>query len=385
MHQSVSHTRLHHMDNLRALAMLLGVVFHASLAYSPMLHFFWLSSDPEKSAAIDVFAWFSHLFRMPLFFMIAGFFAVFLIHKRGLVGFLKNRLLRVLTPLLIFLPLVLWTMYLGIVWAGKHVDSPSPMLGFILMGMQSGQSADQPLSTAHLWFLYYLCLFYLLTVVLWKLGLFRLKLTAGLFNPWVMVGLLPLLFIPGFYLVNAPHPAPEGLLPQFWPFALYGLFFLLGGLLYQNQQAIERLHAFRWWLLLAGIGSYVYFNHRVPAAEGNLLMACSEAFTAWYLTLWCLVAGQRYLNRANRGFRYIADASYWIYLIHLPLLVLIQYALLNTAWNLWLELSLSVGLTMLIGLLSYALLVRHSPIGWMLNGKRAKRSKQQQHQAHSSR
>ncbi|MFC3192670.1 acyltransferase family protein [Marinicella sediminis] len=379
MHQTENFRRLHHMDNLRALAMLLGVVFHASLAYSPMLHFFWLSSDTEKSASIDVFAWFTHLFRMPLFFLIAGFFAVFLLHKRGLTGFLRNRLLRVLTPLLIFLPLVLWTMYLAIIWASQNVENPSPVLNFIFMAMDSEQSSEQPISTAHLWFLYYLCFFYLITAVFWKLGLYQLKQTALLFKPWVMVVLVPLLFVPGFYLVNAPHPAPEGLQPLFWPFILYGLFFLIGSLLYHHQQAIDQLTGYRWWLLLAGLASYGYFNHRVPAAEGDVLMALSESITAWYLTLWCVIAGQRYLNQHNRTFRYIADASYWIYLIHLPLLMVIQYAMLDTAWNLWLEFSLSVLLTMVIGLLSYALLVRHTPIGWMLNCKRPRASKQQQH------
>jgi glucan biosynthesis protein C len=376
--------RLHHMDNLRALAMLLGVVFHASLAYSPMLHFFWLSSDPQKSAAIDVFAWFSHLFRMPLFFLIAGFFAVFLLHKRGVGGLLKNRALRVLLPLLIFLPLVLWTMYLGILWAKEHVSAPSPVLNFIFMGMQSEQTPDQPLSTAHLWFLYYLCLFYPLVLVLWKLGVYRQSWTAVLFNRWVMVLVMPLLLIPGFYLINAPHPAPEGLLPQFWPFILYGVFFLLGSLLFQHQAAMVQLAPFRWWLLLIGIGSYVYFNHRVPASEGNLLMAVSEAVTAWYLTLWCLIVGQRHLNQHNRWFRYVADASYWIYLVHLPLLMFIQYMLLNTSWNLWLEFALSVLLTMLISLLSYALLVRHTPIGWMLNGRRSKPQQQQTNKSRQS-
>ena len=104
MTQATTLKRLHHMDNLRALAMLLGVVFHASLAYSPMLHFFWLPADNQAAEAIDVFAWFSHLFRMPLFFLIAGFFAIFLIEKRGLKGFLINRTMRVLLPLVLFLP-----------------------------------------------------------------------------------------------------------------------------------------------------------------------------------------------------------------------------------------------------------------------------------------
>ncbi|MGV8838653.1 MAG: hypothetical protein ACWA6V_21380, partial [Cellvibrio sp.] len=56
--------RLHYLDNLRALAMIGGVFFHAMLAYSPALHNLWLTADREQSVVIDMVAWFSHLFRM---------------------------------------------------------------------------------------------------------------------------------------------------------------------------------------------------------------------------------------------------------------------------------------------------------------------------------
>ena len=61
-------TRLHYLDNLRALAMIGGVFFHAALAYSPMLHHLWLTADSQQSEVVDIVSWFSHLFRMPVFF-----------------------------------------------------------------------------------------------------------------------------------------------------------------------------------------------------------------------------------------------------------------------------------------------------------------------------
>lgn len=75
-----SHTRVHYMDNLRAFAMLLGVFFHAALAYSPTLSQLWLTADANNAAFVDMLAYFSHSFRMPLFFLIAGFFAALLVH-----------------------------------------------------------------------------------------------------------------------------------------------------------------------------------------------------------------------------------------------------------------------------------------------------------------
>ncbi len=75
--------RLHYMDNLRAIIMIAGVFFHAALAYSPFLHSVWMSADSINSPAMDWFIHFSHAFHMPLFFLLAGFFAALLIERRG--------------------------------------------------------------------------------------------------------------------------------------------------------------------------------------------------------------------------------------------------------------------------------------------------------------
>ena len=88
------------------------------------------------------------------------------------------------------------------------------------------------------------------------------------------------------------------------------------------------------------------------------------------MTLVCLVAGKTLLDKANKAFRYIADASYWIYIIHLPVLWGIQFCMLDTDWNLWIEFLVASFGTLLIGLITYAILVRYTPIGWMLNGRR---------------
>ena len=47
-----AHGRLPAMDNLRALAMLAGVVFHAALAYSPLMHPIWPLADAGRSIRV---------------------------------------------------------------------------------------------------------------------------------------------------------------------------------------------------------------------------------------------------------------------------------------------------------------------------------------------
>ena len=370
MNTSFNSERLHYMDNLRALAMLAGVVFHACLAYSPMLHFFWLTADHQSSKSIDVIAWFSHLFRMPLFFLIAGFFAMMLIEKRGLMSMLSNRAIRVFLPLIIFLPVVLQAFELSINWAGHQIEKQSPALSYVYQLMQSEPGVDQPINLAHLWFLYYLCFFCLALALMYQINLFKYQWHKHVTKPWFLTLVFPLILAPVFYLLPAPHPAPEELKPLLWPFGFYGLFFLVGALLFKHQQIIDQLSKYFYLLLIGGLASYVYFAFRMPAAEGNMVMAISESITAVSMTWVCLIAGKRWLNQPNKSIRYIADSSYWIYIIHLPVLFIIQFVLLDYQWNLWVELSLSVVLTMAIGLLTYALIVRWSPIGWLLNGKR---------------
>ena len=128
--------RLYYMDNLRALAMLAGVLFHAALAYSPLIHNYWPTADAGGSVWVDVLAWFVHLFRMPLFFVISGFFAALLVRKRGMGGMLHNRLKRVLLPFVIFLPLVYRTLMWLTAEAASTTQNVSPALAWVKQVMR---------------------------------------------------------------------------------------------------------------------------------------------------------------------------------------------------------------------------------------------------------
>ena len=108
----------------------------------------------------------------------------------------------------------------------------------------------------------------------------------------------------------------------------------------------------------------------VPITFVQGVSSLLEGIAAVYLTLTFLVIGKKYLNNKSQTARYIADSSYWIYLVHLPILLYIQFMLIDTELNMWIKLTFSCGATFLIGIASYALLVRWTPIGWLLNGKR---------------
>ena len=88
--------RFYYLDNLRALLMILGVVLHTCAAFSPSAY--WLVSSHQSIAWVDPINQYIHIFRMPLFFMISGFFAVMIIQKQSIPNFCTEKVKRLLIP-----------------------------------------------------------------------------------------------------------------------------------------------------------------------------------------------------------------------------------------------------------------------------------------------
>ena len=97
--QTPAEARRHDLDALRATAMLLGIVYHAALSFAA--GFPWMVQDVSQIRGLYVFQAATHGFRMPLFFLISGFFTAMLWRKRGLQALLKNRFKRILLPCLL--------------------------------------------------------------------------------------------------------------------------------------------------------------------------------------------------------------------------------------------------------------------------------------------
>lgn len=366
--------RFYYLDNLRAFAMLAGLLFHAALAYSPMAQGFWLSADPQQHPLFDVFAWASHLFRMPLFFFIAGFFAALLWQKAGGLGFMQNRLRRVAFPLLLFLPLLTLAMH-GVLQFGLFYVAQLPALLQLIKPMLAAESqAELPLSTMHLWFLYHLLFLYVLTYCA------RVLLSAALparllaMPPRVLLLLLVLLMLPPLWLVPAPVPAPEWIFPALWALWFYGLFFACGYVVYHHADALARYDADRRVLLGLGAFSYALFYQLLPAdllAQqpqdwAKLLLTFFEASGALCWTLAALLYAKRYLNRSNPLLRYLSGVSYWVYLVHLPLLFLVQFLMTDLFWPAGVKYLVAVLTTLCGCLLSFQLMVKPTLLGRML-------------------
>jgi hypothetical protein len=85
------------LDALRAGAMLLGIALHASLSFFPS---FWIVTDRRQDDKFGILFTAIHGFRMPLFFVMSGFFSAMLLHRRGCGALVRHRYRRVFLPLL---------------------------------------------------------------------------------------------------------------------------------------------------------------------------------------------------------------------------------------------------------------------------------------------
>lgn len=370
--------RIHAMDNLRALAMLAGVVFHAALAYSPLMHAVWPAADAGRSIFVDVFAWFTHMFRMPLFFVVAGYFAALLVVRRGIGGMFRNRCMRVLLPLLVFLPLVLFSMDWLTVNAAATVTHPSPALALIRGYVEEHGALPTMPGWAHLWFLFYLMLFTVLVWVVSALGLGRMgKKIANLHPAWLAAS-VPVLLVPALASAGIPWPAPEFVIPALWALAFFGIYFALGYRLFHHVDMLDRLRPLSSVLLIGAVIAYALlfwstdgFVMARPASPRHVLHALLEACAGFWMTLWCLLAARQWLAGKNATMRWLADASYWVYLVHLPLLLAIQYRLLDVQCHWSAKFAIATSSTLALSFTSYQLLVRYTLLGRLLNGKRS--------------
>ena len=100
--------RLHALDAVRGFALLLGIVFHATVSFvaTPNNIPIWIVMDNSRSVWMGVAFHVLHIFRMTTFFLVAGFFAHMSFHKKGMRGYIKDRLKRIGIPLVAGWPIL---------------------------------------------------------------------------------------------------------------------------------------------------------------------------------------------------------------------------------------------------------------------------------------
>ena len=375
--------RFNELDAVRAAAMLLGILFHAmcSFAETPVG---WAARDRSTSLAVDALLWGLHSFRMPVFFLISGFFARLLHERLGPAGFLRHRAKRLLAPFLVALPFVMASLWALWTWgferqAGRPAPTPS-----LYPGLPPSVGPRTMLTgPGHLWFLYYLLLLQAAAVIVARLG--RLgartdRIVRGLAGspllPFVMA--LPtgatLAFMSGF-----EAETPVSFVPQPRILAFYAVFFASGWLLHRQPGLVPRLARHLWLppvlaaLLFPVLGRQLEELVRTggfASAGRRLGSVYLLGLFSWSLVLFFAALFVRWLREPRGWVRWLADSSYWSYLLHLPVVILLQIAVMDLGWPGPLKVVVVAGGTLAVCLGSYRAFVRYTFLGTSLNGKR---------------
>jgi len=133
--------RRHDLDALRAVAMLLGILLHASLAYIGVP---WPVQDGSRAPLLGLLFLAIHGFRMPLFFLVSGFFTAMLWRRRGTRGLLAQRFQRVFVPLVLasatLLPLFATVITDGARIAAGKTAAPDPAAATLVAAIREADA-----------------------------------------------------------------------------------------------------------------------------------------------------------------------------------------------------------------------------------------------------
>jgi len=380
--------RYHGLDAMRGIAMLLGIVLHAALPYVPDVEFFW-PTDERSSQLINTIFQFIHIWRMPLFFILSGFFANLIITRKSWKSWWGNRFLRIGLPIIVFSPLMSLTMP----WIFKYGETRE----FIFFYSDEGQPF-------HLWFLWHLIIFAIFTAI------FRLfyLLGVGSLNSLSRIGLgfigstlqqsrsilsgilfrprFPIMFIIVCCVINLPTAGELIVNP-----IAGGLYFAIGYSLYGNAPLFTFLKSHWKYYFLVGIVGFTLYMileskndvtdmYSTDLTGEEYLRAILEPFAAAVVSLKIICAvlfsyafiglSENRFGSYNAKLRFISDGAYWMYLIHLPIATLITFLMFNLHIPIEIKFLIAIAVTSIICLGTYKYFVRSTLIGILLNGKR---------------
>ncbi len=367
--------RYHDLDFVRATAMLLGLLLHVCIFFMPSHKYFWGTGEYFGDVLDLQFLNFIHLFRMQLFFFMAGFFAELVIDRKGFHHLVNDRLKRIVLPFVIGLVLL---MPLHILLVGKGGYYATTMDGLTLMeklksimffGVLDPDVSLQD-GLIHLWFIFYLIIFYVVHLSLRPLIRFSLMkklcnwqslIEFAISHRWGFL-LLGVLTFPLQYLLKSAFLPPSGFNVPIVDLALYFVFYLFGVAFYRQRYLLAKLGDNAWYYLAFSVPFFILIDEPTerldqsasvvssittwtfidlkassfasPAVwyEGifhngyhKVLIVLSRSMLCWSMCFAFIGLTHRYLSQPRKSIRYLADSAYWVYWVHLPITFKLSY------------------------------------------------------------
>lgn len=323
-----------HLVNLRALAMIAGMIVHCILFLVPADFYPWLVKDFTPAPWASVIVLYIYMFQTGIFFSLAGYFGKYAYQKLGTWKFLQERIVKVGFPFLfgMFIPILIYLPHA----ISIYFNNPAMAFKFLFNHFNF---------TGILWFLYYLLLFYLMMVLGGNsiLNYFSPKLTRFFSKSSSMLSRAILLLSSFIFMIMLVAQValilPSLTLMPHWDFLYYFLFFCCGWLGYKSLFVLRLVTANNCWLLLLTTGIIfpvlsflllvVWPYHQSVGLR--IIINLLEAFNAVFMLLGIYSVSYRYLNRYNYLLDFSAQASYWCYYAQYPVIIILQAYLLPMA------------------------------------------------------
>jgi fucose 4-O-acetylase-like acetyltransferase len=327
--------------------MLLGLVVHAELVIE------LTRGDQSLRPLYDGI----HVFRMPTFFILGGYFAASLMSRAGSRGFMLSRAKRLFAPLLAA-ELVIASVLI-------------PRGCSVCAGLGSGQWSQ--VGWLHLWFLAYLSVIsigFWVASNLWRRAGLDGKLAAlrrpGLLAIWFVGAFALTTVVPSYLAVDGTLRMSLAIVPDASLLALFSIFFAFGSALWAGGAgAIGLVKSCGLPMLTVGIWAYLA-SKDAPAP----LAALDYTVAMWALPLGILGVALMVIRASNRALAYLSDSAYWVYLFHPAFLVALAAWMRPLQLPAILEFAVLLVATAGLSLASYHVVARHTIIGRFLSGRR---------------
>jgi fucose 4-O-acetylase-like acetyltransferase len=375
------------LDWLRAAAAILVVLLHASIPYltHPLPGLVWSMHSSQQSSAVNLLAWWIDGFIMPVFFLMSGFFAAKLYQQRGADAFLRHRMARLGLPFLFafvfILPLDLYAWLLGWVHSGLIPISKLRSLKI------QGELGDALWGVSHLWFLEYMLIYCLAAwgiARLPRINPFQAQIRKFWSAPpagrsWIAAGIG--ITVAASVLWKEPRIV-IGFRHHWLPFwenlVYYAVPFFLGWTWQKGSSLGERVSGRMFGRLAIACAVFALLWPRLLAhLEGETMPVADPMVPLLFATFGILMATSCFglalslsAARAPASVIYLSKASFWIYLLHHPLVGLMHDDLAMVSWPGALEFAVTSVSALGLCLVSFEVLVRRTWVGLLLHGHR---------------
>ncbi|MGI4881186.1 MAG: acyltransferase family protein [Janthinobacterium lividum] len=354
--------RLHYIDRCRALLMLLGIPYHAARMFSSD----WGPAQGDPSMFCAVVAQTITEFRMPAFFLIAGYFAAMLLVRTPRETWLRTRIVRLGIPLatatIVVLPL---QMLIGPLMAGGTASE-------ILLAWWNEMRVPSQAWVSHLWFLQDLIVLSLMMTAAWPLVARARRL--HLFRPLArapFVAMLVAIGVVGIPLTLADPVIDASLAGHLANRLVHnGVFFLLGAGLFLRPEIFDRWLTWSWGragvavaVIVVAVSLVLAGNHYRP---GMLMGWIAAIGGAWLV----LAAMKRWGDAPSPRVSMFVSASLTVYLVHHP--IVLALGVFTPSIPLapeakWLAV---VMLTLVLSMAFYLVIRRLPVVFYLFNGQR---------------